>query len=37
MEYLEFVDEEKGIVVTGIPAFEEIVEKGVGNFLASPN
>lgn len=37
MEYLEFMDEEKGIVVTGIPAFEDIVEKGVGQFLASSN
>ncbi len=37
MENLEFINEEKGLTVEGIPDFEEIVKKGVGHFLAASN
>jgi len=37
LENLEFIDDSKGVIVSGIPGFEDILEKGVGYFLAEPN
>lgn len=35
MEYLEFIDDQKGVTVVGIPGFEEIITRGVGYYLRS--
>jgi predicted deacylase len=36
MEMLEMVREGKGVVVVGLPSFEEMLEKKIGSFLAAP-
>ena len=33
LENLEFIDEEKGVVVEGIPEYDDVINKGVGSFL----
>ena len=33
LENLEFIDEEKGVVVEGIPEYDDVINKGVGYFL----